>query len=73
MIKKIKEADFKVGDYLYLLNEQSKLNKSKKLTSNYTGPYEIIKVNSSVNYTIKIKNKNTKVHSNRLKHAFVSG
>lgn len=70
--KKINSQDFKVGDAVYLINEQTKLHRSKKLTSNYKGPYKIIEKNSPVNYTIKVKSKKQKVHANRLKLAFVT-
>lgn len=70
--KKCKNIDFKVGDTVYLSNNAIKIGKSRKLAPYWLGPYKVIKVNSSTNVTIKIKNKKLKVHSNRLKHAFVS-
>lgn len=70
--KKINNINFKVGQKVYLLNEQIKPRQSKKLTQNYNGPYQIVEINSPVNYTILIKNKQVKVHANRLKPAFVS-
>lgn len=70
--KRINPEDFNIGDKVYLLNEKSKLNTSKKLTHKYDGPYEILQKNSSVNYTIQIKNKPILVHVNRLKRAFVT-
>lgn len=71
--KRSRHIEFKAHDLVYLSNEQSKIGKSKKLSSYWLGPYKIIKVNSPVNVTIKIKNKKIKVHTNRLKHAIVSG
>lgn len=70
--KKCKNIQFKVGDSVYLSNEAIKPGKSRKLSPYWLGPYKIIEVNSSTNVTIKIKNKKLKVHTNRLKHAFVS-
>lgn len=71
--RNIKNIEFKVNDKVYLLNETQKPGHSKKLTQNYTGPYIITKINSPVNCTILVKNKPIVVHTNRLKHAFVSG
>lgn len=71
--RKCKDIEFKEGDLVYLSNEQAKFGKSKKLSSYWLGPYKIIKVNSAVNVTIQIKKKKIKVHTNRLKHAIVSG
>lgn len=64
--KKSTQADFKVGDKVYLLNELSKPGQSKKLNPAYTGPYDIIEINSDVNCRLLIKNKKVKVHFNRL-------
>lgn len=69
--KNCKNHNFNIGDKVFLLNEQSKLNRSKKLTPNYLGPYEIVQINSPVNYTILIKNKKHKVYSNKLKLAHI--
>ena len=60
---------FKINDQVYLRNTVTKLNQSKKLTSNYSGPFKVIKINSPVNCTILVKNKKVKVHINRLKKA----
>jgi hypothetical protein len=59
-----KQIKFKVNDQVYLRNAS---NKTGKLSTKYSGPYEIIKVNSPVNVTIKIKNRFVKVHVNRIK------
>lgn len=69
--KNCQNQNFKIGDKVFLLNEQSKLNRSRKLSPNYSGPYEITEINSPVNYTILIKNKKHKVHSNKLKLAYI--
>lgn len=71
--KKSKEVKYEVGDLVYLSNEHVKSRKSKKLSPYWLGPYEIIEVNTPVNVTIKTnKKKKLRVHTNRLKHAFVS-
>lgn len=63
---------YKVGDLVYLLNETSIPSTSRKLNPAYTGPYEIISVDSPVNVTLRIKRRLVKVHTNRIKIAFVS-
>ena len=66
--KKTKERPFKVGDLVYLTNDASRPNRSKKLSSSYTGPYEILEQTSPVNFSIKISNKRSViVHCNGLK------
>lgn len=69
--KKCKDIKFKVRDLVYVSNEAIKVGRSRKLSPYWIGPYKIIKVNSKTNVTIKNKNKILKVHTNRLKHAFV--
>lgn len=63
---------YKIGDLVYLVNESIIPSTSKKLNPTYAGPYEIISVDSPVNVTLKVKRRNLKVHTNRIKHAFVS-
>lgn len=63
---------YNVNDLVYLRNETTKSNHSKKLSPNYQGPYRIVKINSKVNCTILVKKKYVKVHFNRLKKAIVS-
>lgn len=58
---------FDLGDQVLLSNEGSKPHISKKFAAKYTGPYEIVQQNSPTNFTIKLKNKDQKVHVNRLK------
>jgi hypothetical protein len=60
-----KLVKFNVGDLVYLRNDST--NKSRKLMSRYSGPYQIVLIDSLVNVTLKIKNKLVKVHMNRLK------
>ena len=67
--RKILQPNFRVGDQVYLLNESTRPGRSKKLTNNYTGPYEIVGQDSPVNFTIRIKRKCVLVHANRLKHS----
>lgn len=69
---KIKEFNFNLGDMVYLKREVLSSGQSKKLTSNYEGPYEIIKINSRTNVTIRVRNKPKVVHVNRLK-PFIAG
>jgi transposase InsO family protein len=70
--KRITSISFKKGDNVYLLNEQTKTGKSKKLTTRYQGPYLIVDA-SNVNCTLLINRKRVVVHKNRLKPAFVAG
>jgi len=59
---------FKIGDNVYLTCEATKLNRSKKLSPKYEGPYEIIKIHNPLNVSLKIKNKIVRVHTNRIKY-----
>lgn len=70
--KRITSTNFKKGDNVYLLNEQTKPGKSKKLTKRYLGPYLVVDA-SNVNCTLLINRKRVTVHKNRLKLAFVAG
>lgn len=65
--------EYKIGDLVYLLVEHTTPGTSQKLRPLYEGPYEIISVDSPVNVTLKIKRKHVKVHTNRIKHFFVTG
>lgn len=65
--KNIIDYKFKVGDKILLSDETTSKGKSKKLTAYWKGPYEITTKDSDTNFTIKIGNKLTRVHSNRLK------
>ena len=64
--QKLIKPSFKVGDKVLLLNEKSSKGLSKKLCPSYTGPYEILEL-KGVNVIIKIRNKSTTVHVNKLK------
>lgn len=70
--KKINNQEFQVGYLVFLTNEQTKLNQSKKLTPNYKGPYKRVEKINPVNFTILVNKKKQKVHANRLKPAFVA-
>jgi hypothetical protein len=65
--KKSKKATFKVGDKVLLYDETIRRGRSKKLDSQWVGPYVILEKHNDVNYTIKIKRKTLRVHANRLK------
>ena len=66
--RKINEMNFKVGEYIYLLNEK----RSNKFVDHYEGTFKITRIPSDYNVEI-IKNDGTKVivHMNRIKHAFL--
>lgn len=53
---------FKLGDKVLLKNEACGIGKCKKLLPSWSGPYEIIEVNSDVNYTISYRSKPIVVH-----------
>lgn len=65
--QKIVNPDYKVGDKIYLQNTRNRL--CKKLSPNYNGPYEIVKVHDRQNVSIKVKRKEIKIHKNRIKPA----
>ena len=67
--KKSKEATFKVGDKVLLHDETVQRGRSKKLDSQWIGPY--VEKHSDVNYTIRIKRKTLRTPANRLKKAFI--
>lgn len=69
---KILNPTYNVNDMVYLQNSQSKVGQSKKLSPAYNGPYKIIEVQDP-NVVIQIKNKQTKVHVNRLKPVSFTG
>ena len=65
--KKINPLEMKIGDNVFLL----KGGKIKKLSSHYTGPYEILEVLGKANVKISYKGKPTVVHINRLERSHV--
>lgn len=62
-----KNTKFNIGDKVLLRDDASHKGKCKKLMPVFTGPYEIIEINSNVNVTILKNKKYVKVHINRIK------
>lgn len=57
-----------VGDKVLLHDEKVRRGRSSKLSQPWIGPHEVIAVDE-VNVTLKLpRNRNLKVHANRLKH-----
>jgi len=65
--KRVNEKTFKVGDKILLYDETIRRGRSKKLESQWIGPYTITKKLSDVNYEIKGGRKTIRVHANRIK------
>ena len=63
--KKTKSKDYKIGDKVYLKVEQ--FQKSKKLSSRYEGPFEVLKLIPPSNITIKQNRKEITVHVDNVK------
>ena len=61
---------FKEGDKVLLFDESVRRGRSKKLSAQWIGPYEVL-ASEGVNVLIKKKNKVSKVHANRLKPFFL--
>lgn len=61
--KKTRDIVFKVGGLVLLRNDARK----SKLSQIWTGPWEVIKINSPENTTIKLNKGSQTVHNNRLK------
>jgi len=64
--KGTEEMKIEVGDKVLLHDETVRRGRSRKLSSQWIGPYEVVEVNK-VNATIKKGRKLIKVHVNRLK------
>lgn len=64
--KNAEEKDFTVGDKVLLFDETVRRGRSKKLSAQWIGPYEIVGMDR-VNATIKKGRRLIKVHVNRLK------
>jgi len=61
---------FAIGDKVLLHDEKVREGRSAKLSSPWTGPYEIIDIDD-VNISLKVpRNRTLKVHANRLKPFF---
>lgn len=67
--RKCRIEKYQIGNKVYVSNESNKIGKSKKLSPQFTGPYEIIEINSPVNVTVLMKRRKVKIHVNRLKLA----
>jgi hypothetical protein len=67
--KGIKETTLKVGDKVLLYDKMVQRGRSKKLSSQWLGPYDIISIDR-VNATIKKGRHSQKVHLNRLKPVY---
>ena len=63
------EVNFKVGDRVWLFNPAVKVGETRKLTSQWRGPYTVIDRVSPVNYKIQLigTTKTQTVHHNRMK------
>jgi hypothetical protein len=61
-----KETTFKIGDRVLLYDETVRGGRSRKLCSQWLGPYEIVSLDK-VNANIKRGRRIQKVHLNRLK------
>jgi hypothetical protein len=64
--KGTEEMKIEVGDNVLLYDKTVRRGRSRKLSSQWIGPYEVVEVNK-VNATIKKGCKLIKVHLNRLK------
>jgi transposase InsO family protein len=63
------EPKYKINDFVYLKDNLPR-STSKKLTPKWLGPYQITKLHNNQNITIKIGNKEKRVHVNLVKHHF---
>ena len=63
------EVNFKVGDRVWLFNPAVKVGETRKLSSQWRGPYTVIDRVSPVNYKIQLigTTKTQTVHHNRMK------
>ena len=63
------EVNFKVGDRVWLFNPAVKVGETRKLSSQWRGPYTVIDRVSLVNYKIQLigTTKTQTVHHNRMK------
>lgn len=66
--KSAKSIEFRMGDKVLLRDETIRQGRSKKLTPQWIGPYEVVDKISDVNVSIRKGKKLLKVHVNRLKH-----
>ena len=62
----LSEANYDVGDLVYLLDPRTKTGVSRKLQSIYSGPYLVTKVISSVLFKIKGRRREVVIHHDRI-------
>jgi len=65
--KNVNEKIFKVGDKVLLHDETVRKGRSKKLETQWVGPYTITAKLSDVNHEIKGGRRTIRVHANRIK------
>jgi len=65
--KSVNEKIFKIGDKVLLHDETVRRERSKKLETQWVGPYTITVKFSDINYEIKGGHKTIRVHANRIK------
>jgi hypothetical protein len=71
--RKGKWRKFETGDLVYLYNPAMKSGLSKKLKKSWSGPYQITRAVTQLNYEIIDKNNKKRiVHVNRIKPAYNS-
>jgi len=58
--------EFQIGQRVLLFDETVRRGRSKKLSPNYVGPYEVLAV-EGVNVTIRKVRMTQKVHVNRIR------
>lgn len=66
--KCIRPITFLPGDNVFLLNKL----KTSKFSSEYVGPYRVVKVMNDKNVIIEIRGTSCVVYSNKLKKAYIS-
>ena len=66
--KNVNSANFKVGDYVFLL----KGPKPGKFGDHYTGPHKILQVINKFNVKIQFKRSSKIVHANRLRVSHIN-
>lgn len=65
--KKVREETFKVGDKVLVHDETVRRGRSKKLSSQWIGPYTVIGIQGVNCILQRTRNKTMRVHMNRLK------
>ena len=67
--RKTEEMKIEIGDKVLLYDETVRRGRSRKLSAQWIGAYEVVGVDK-VNVTIRKGRKLLKVHKNRLKHFY---